>query len=723
MSSKNIDNLFEESTNPNSESGDGVSPFFTVAKKSQAEKHKWLLHALNVLTKNNRQDTAVVNDNYRFYTGRVFTDTSLRYTEYDSDYDMETRMKNERLYVNYIKTYVKEQCNRLLEIKPSVEILPVNNEFDDKMGAKAAKVILDTIWYDVNFDKVLREAVTRTKIAGEHYLAVLWDPNIGDLHPEFKKAELEGTKIPAIDEDGNVIPGKFIDQAIRIGDVTYRHIDRRRLLAEQQDSWDKVNYVIEISTEYTDVLKKLYPEKAHKIMDKFDPTLKDCTAFDANTIAKLNKQKKTVVLRFWHSVSQFVKEGAQMVATLDCMLSDDPLEYKHGKLPIVRLTDEDVPGELHADSFIESIKGMQIQYYSLTSSIIANQRLFGYPKWFVQANSVDVNALANIRNVVVYRGAKPEVYKPEPTPTEIFNFRASLPQEMKLIGTGTMSDPLDLIKNRLSGVAMQFYNEQDMKRFNTDIAKVFSFIQDVAKLTLAVIAQKYKISDGRLGRMVGKNNEHMLTQFDRISLDKPYDVRVAMSTGLPDSKAARVQTILDLGAQFETLFTREQILDALELGDSNKLFDQSTVAVKTAESIVEDLTQGNPVAPPDKYMNLIILWKVLLTRAQQRDFSELLPEQTRNIYLDYWRAVELLMVEKAQVNPKFQEETLQLSLFPAVFELAPPPPIPMLPEDFSGEEGVPGSEPILSAEDTTAFNESDPAAQILTNRRDDAGSL
>lgn len=724
MSSRTADNLFDGGSNPNSESGEGITPYFVVAKKSQKDKHQWLLHALNVLTKNNKQKVATINDNYRFYTGRVFTDSQARYTEYDSDYDMETRMKNEKLYVNYIKTYVKEQVNRLLEIKPNVEILPVHNEFDDKMGAKAAKIILDTIWYDRNFDKVTREVTTRAKIAGEHYLAVLWDPNIGDLHPEFKKAKLNGTKVPKLDEDGNIIPDKFIDEALRVGDVTYRHIDARRLLLEPQDSWDKVSYVIEIDSEYIDVLKKRYPNKASQIKDSFDPVSIECTAFSPDTISKLNKEKKTIVLRFWHSVTQFVKDGAQMEATLDCLLSDEELEYTHGQLPIIRRTDEDIPGELDADSFIESIKGMQIQYYSLTSSIIANQRLFGYPKWFVQANSVDVNALGNVRNIVVYRGTKPEVYRPEPTPAEVFNFRASLPAEMKLIGTGTTSDPTDLLKNQLSGVAMQFYNEQDMKRFNTDLAKQFTFIQDTAKLTLATIAQKYKIEDGRLGRMIGKNNEHMLTQFDRVSLDKPYDVRVTMSTGLPDSKAARIQTIIDLGAQFETLFTKEQILDALELGDSNKMFDQATVAVKTAESIVEDLIQGNEVADPAEYMNLIILWKVLLTRAQQRDFSELIPEEIRAGYLDYWRAVELLMVEKSQVNPKFAEETMQLSLFPAVFQLAPPPPAMITdPSQFSGAEGTPGGEQILSAEDTTAYNESDPAAQILTNRRSDAGSF
>lgn len=716
-------NTFDDLTHSdNSGNNTKITPYWTVAKKSQEEKFRWLKDAFVELVERNEAKIRLINSNYLFYKGEVLAGDRA-YREDDVD-EITDRAHDTKLYVNYIKKLLEEQVNRLLELKPNIDVMPVHNENEDKVGAKAAKYLLDTVWYEENIDKVLRRVTNTAKIAGEHYVGVFWDEEKGEIDPDYKEAQKKTKgRIPVLDEDGNEVEDLYVDTILTQGDIKYEHIDARKILLEPVESgeWDDVNWVMVFRAEYCDKVKKRFPSK-QDMVKKFSPVDAGINFFTQDEIDRLNREGRTLVITLYHRPTYDLPEGAEVTFTVDGILDDCKHKYNHRKLPIIRRTDIDTPGELRAASFIEDVKGLQIQYFTLTSGILANQRLFAYPKWFVPFGSVSKQALATGRGILQYKGQRaPTVYSPSPTPREIFETRDGFREEMRFIGTGSENTPGTPPPGITAGVALQFLNEQDLKRYNTDVAKHFEFIKEMALMTLSVCGQYYGEDHERLNKLVGKNNEHSIREFKNVDLNRPYDIRVAQSSGLPDTKAARVQTIIDLASQFEGLFTREQLLDALELGDANKLFDQSTAAVRSAESIVEDILQGLSVSEPQPYENLLIQWKVIITQMQQRYFKETVPVDRRDALIEYLMAMEMLMMEKAEVNPKFAMELEQLSLFPAVFVLPPPPPPPPLPGEIV--EGDPRGEALVEPSELDGSGAADPGEELLINTRSDMGDV
>lgn len=697
-----------------------ITPYFTVAHKEEKERFQWLKDSFMEMVDRSESRFKCINTNYRFYKGQVLLgDRAYRENDVDEVVD---RSKDTKLYVNYIRKLLEEQVNRLLEIKPNVDVMPVHNEQNDKIGSKIGKYIIDSVWYELNIDKVLRHTTNATKIAGSHYVGVLWDPEKGQIDKDFKEASKKtGGKVPVLDDNDEEIEGAYISRAPAEGDIVFEHIDARKMFLEPVSTgeWSDVNWCMVIRVEYRDVLKRRYPNKDN-CLGKFNPVDAGIHYIAQEEIDRINREGKTMTITLYHRPTIDLPEGAEVVFTVDGILESGPHKYKHENLPFVRRTDVDTPGELEAESFMEDVKGLQIQYFALTSGILANQKLFAYPKWFVPQGSVSPQALANGRGVLQYKGPRPPtVYSPSPTPPEIFNTREGFREEMRYIGTGSENTPGTPPAGITAGVALQFLREEDLKRFNTDIAKHFDFIKEMALLTLSVCGQYMTKDHSRMDKLVGNNEIHSLRDFAKVDLNGPYDVRVAQSSGLPDTKAARVQTIIDLASQFEGLFTREQLLDALNLGDANKMFDQATAAVQSAEAIVEDILQGISVTEPQLFENLIVHWKVIMTRMQQRDFKERVSEERRDALIDYLAAVEMLMLEKTESNPKFAQEVEQLSLFPAAFVIPPPPPPPALPGEI--EEGDPRGEPLVDPMQNDGSGSADPGLEIMASERADAG--
>jgi hypothetical protein len=275
-----------------------------------------------------------------------------------------------------------------------------------------------------------------------------------------------------------------------------------------------------------------------------------------------------------------------------------------------------------------------------------------------------------------------------PTGVEIFAYMKELRQmimEGSEVAGISMGQPPAGIR---AGVALQFLDEQEQERQNNGVAKRNTIIRNLFKMTAAVMRQFYNDEDGRMIRIVGKDNKYLLKPFKKADLTEAYDVRMQNSSSLPDSKASKIQTIIDLKMSFPTMLKDEQVVEMLDLGTSEAFVDRVTIAVKSAESENESMIMGQEVIEPKPWEDLINHYDIHLKALQERAFKEEVPSEYQNKLIEHLKATEYLMVEKAKRNGLFMQKLLMtFDQFPIFFapdeqfammlrgpSMVPPPP-------------------------------------------------
>lgn len=655
--------------------------------RNEKEILKWLLAELSFLERENEQRIRIQRRNLALYKGIQYQESEARAENRDRAADRSTFLR--KIVANHLFDLTKNRASRLIKFRPAVAILPTNDELRDKLSAKACKALLDHIWYENDFEGTIQlQLATHAMIMGESYLFIGWDESKGPVSPAYLEAKKKhGDKIPLMDETGQQRKDEFgnlifVEKEVRIGDVEYRVELSPEVLLDKKNRMEEVLHCYTSRMIDAEALRIQYPAKAAEIR------LHNDQYYDYDRMELKPTRNQVKVYTFIAKRQPGMEKGRRIVFTRDCILENDVSPYSMQGLPFVRFTDLDFPGELHGHSFFEIIKGLTGTYNNLTNIILRNLLLVSHPKWMVPAGSASIDKLGNDVTIVQYKGPTPPTLAvAQTTPPEVYNFRQQLREEFQQIaGVFGVSrgEPPPGIK---AGVALQFLSEQESERYNELSLKWNETIRQTAELTLSVAHDYYDESDERMVMVLGKNNEYMSEFFDAADLNHDYDIRIQNSSALPKSVAARTQTLLDLSERFPDKFTGEQVIDMLDLAQSDKFVDAATVAVRTAEAETEKLLQIKPAEAqslaPTEFENHVIHWRTHTRQVQEFSFKYKTPPDRQQNLIDHIRAHEMLMMDQAKVNPKFAEMVAQLEMFPMFFKIdqsEPAPVQPMAPE-------------------------------------------
>lgn len=643
---------------------------------------EWLLSEVAYLNRWNSDRFQEIEKNLRLYK-------NIQYVQSDVNRNQAERQElrtaaMQKLSINHLGDMVKNRVARLIKYRPGVAVLPTNDEQQDKISAKLTKILIDHIWYNQNFESQVMPRIARDKsVLGESYLWIDWDPSLGDKHPDSPEA---GKTITMRDENGDVIvdeqgnPIKIEDE-IKVGDVAYTVVMAIDVLLQAKDNLKESEYCFRRRVMPTAEVKMLYPKATNAIRP--DERAK---VYNFNSGMLEQHGNMTVVWEFWHKKTRMLSKGRKIVFTKDGLLENIPHPFSHGEFPFERLVDMDFPGELHGVSFFRNVRGIQGIINNLSNMIVRNQHLVSHPKWMLPAGSARLDQLGNDITIVQYKGPQPPVLaQANPTPGEVFKFRDQMIQEM-----GQLSGVFQVSRGEVppgikAGVALQFLSEQESERHNEDILNANEFIKQVAKKTISVAGDYYDPSDERTLRAIGKNNKWMTVFFDAANLTKSYDIRVQNASALPQSKAARMQTLLDLNAQFPDKVPAEQVLDMLDLAQNEKFIDVVTVAVRAAQAENEFLGENKDV-PVEEYEDHYQHWTVHAQWIQDLSFKTMTPKSVQDKAKDHLRAHEMLMIQKAAQNPDYMAKLKTLNNFPMLMPLdaavaSPEAAEPPLPEE------------------------------------------
>jgi len=654
-----MSDFFDDIEDGIADSSLSIDPFYKAVEKNEKDLLAWLNNISGTLLKDSQHRTMGQRKNLAFYRGLDTRNVSRR------DFDEGSRSRrfssNQRFIVNHLYDLTETKISQMTKLKPAVEILPTNDEWSDRASAKVVDLMVKHLWYINNIDFLVQQMHRHARIFGESYAFTLWDKSKGDLLPawvEARDAGLESITLPdgrefKIDEE----------QPLKTGDICYDIEVPWRVLIQKRKHIDESEYCFRIKTEMVDKLKDEYPDKKEDIN-----STDRLRVYDFEFMEDKILENHVVVYEFYHKRTKEVGKGAYIRFTEDTILEQGDYIFTNDTLPFVRLTDLDVPEVLHGVSRYETIIPMQQMYNNLSSLIAKNIYLTAHAKWMMPRGACKIDQLGNDNTIVQFQGpVAPQLVTAPSNPPEVFAFRQNVKEEMQVIYGSHGISRGEVPKGITASSALQFLNELENDRASTDIAKHSFLIKALAKQTIAITGDKYEVDDGRMVRIVGENNKFLIRNFDLSNLNKSYDVRVDNSTGLPESKAGRTQRILDAMQRNPDMLSPERWEELLELGNTEKLENLTTEAIKSADSENEDMLAGREIANVDEFEDHIQHWNSHVKSMQARSFKEDAPSEVIAAMKDHVFWHEEAMMEKAKTNPEFQAEIARLTLFPIFY--------------------------------------------------------
>lgn len=624
-----------------------LKPYFKVKDKKDKDLLEWLNAIKDALIEQSKMRTQQQRNNLAEYRG-----VSIRKWEKFRDRDRNQRRFNkiQKFVVNHLHDLTETKVSQLTRLKPHVEILPTNDEWADRASAKVVGSIVKHVWYQNNIDDLTTKMERQARIFGESFVFPLWNPDIGDLSPAYVAAR----------DAGLDIKDKKIQSIKNIGDICYEPELPWRVLLQRRLRFDQCEYVIRVSAEDTEKLKEKYPNKKKDIKET-----EDLQVFDSDSLLERQMEHQTLVFTFYHVKNDMVDEGAEIKFTQDVILERKDSMYSHGKLPLIRLTDLDVPDHMNGVSKYELIAPIQRMYNNISTLIAKNIYLTAHAKWVMPRGTCKIEQLGNDNTVVQYQGQiPPQLLQVTPNSSEVYKFRDQLVQDMQTIYGSHGISRGELPTGITASSALQFLNELENERASTDIAKHGTLIKEIAKMTVSVTGDFYKPDDGRMIRIVGESNKFLIRHFDTAHLSKDYDIRVDNSTGLPETKAAKMQRVLDTMHRYPTMLSPERWTELLDLANVEKMNTLITEAVRSADSENDDLMAGRPVQMPEEYENHILHWEAHAKIMQSRQFKEEADSSIRSKFKDHVYWTEEAMIDKYKKNPEFEAKVATLLLFP-----------------------------------------------------------
>lgn len=644
--------------------------YFTVAAKSYDERLQWLV--ADIRNKFNTSSSRI--EMYRKYEalfkGIHYKSMDYRRNENDDSY---SGTKQPRMAVNFCQEMVEAKVAQRARFKPAIAVIPNNDEIDDINNSKTVKMLLDNRAQEVDLEKIFADGDRMNFLRGESFTFVTWDKDLGDVHPEYKKVSSAGKKVPVLDNDGKPT-GEFYNMPIMIGDVKVEVLGPERVFVEQnKTNWSEVDHITIMDWKHVDELKAEYPDHASEIKET-----DEFFFYDSSDFGLKKRKNHMAIFTFYHKKTKFLPDGACIKYTADAILEDGPLPYSHGKLPVVFDTDIDVPDELHGRPFLTNIAQLQNLHNMCMASIARNLAVSSMPKWVMPKGAVHRDKLNNEYGIIEYSGSiAPQMVTYNGINKDLYEMPDKVERYIEkgsaVYGISRGEPP----KGIKAAVALQFLDEQETQRESRGMAKRQRRILDTYKMMISVMGDNYRPEDGRMIRILGKDNSYLMKSFVSADFTCAYDVRLLNSSSLPDSKAGKISAILDLNTatQADPMFGKEMISQMLDLGNDDGFKEKAAVSVKVAETVIWNILNRLPVQEPQVWDDFIVMYPIILRALQERTYKES-DSDILQALKEYVMVMEGLMYNKTLKSPVFAAQLQKFYMFPTLFTL---PDVPMVP--------------------------------------------
>lgn len=669
-----------------------VKPLYNIDLKKESEVLDWFRECSYGLTEYFRPLFREQKSNLAFFIGAgVNPNWSSPYTQiYANTSDIFS--STEQIFINDLYRLVMDQVTLIVSHELVPDVLPNSEDYSDKVACNVVKDWLESMNYTLGTDEWRFRWEVQKKMFGESFAIVMWNPQMGDIHPLAKKYVNED--IDMVDENGNQIsdigqnPVK-LRKNMRIGDIEIINPMPWDVMFDPQVNPKDSNWFYWVEYKDVDYLKKKYPKFSWDTRTDRGPD----TQYDFYTNTEKENPNKRLVYYLYHRSHEFMPEGRYIVATNDHVLVNEPITMptiiNNQDLPIIHFKDLDIGmGNRGSPILFRNCKNLSDANNRIANQIYNNLEMES-PKMFVHETSgVDAQRMPNGTTAIEWHGnIKPTIECPQTNTPSIFNFQQQIQKSMDQVA---LQNPL--VKGETpnaqldSFIALQYFEDQRTQLASPNIKSHIRCMEQLYRLMITVAKDKYKPDDGRLIKILGKHNTYQLKYFDPINLQKSYDVHISTTGNLANSRAGRTQMMVSIKEKFPDLISNEVFVDMLGLSHSKKFMNAVTAAVSTAEAENQDMMSGKQVLPPERFEDLIAHWDAHRIPMQTLDFKQS-PMEVQDFFIGHVAATEKLMFEQAAENPMFGERLGQLRQFPMFY--TPKPVNEPIPQQMGMEGELP----------------------------------
>lgn len=571
--------------------------------------------------------------------------------------------------VNHLFDLTEQWVSRYGRYAPAIIVLPANSETNDRIAARMGKHTIDHLFYVNDIDAILESLARQSRIFGETYVFVEYDKNKGPVSPLAAEALSMGFRVPLLNQHGEQVLGYdgeplFVQKDQRIGEVSYEVVEPYWVWVQPKKKWEDVEWIVKYKLVDQDEIIAMYPDASEDIERSAMGSL------DRREMTMAPDGSNEILLgTLYHKSTPFLSGGRKIVFTKEAVLENIPLPSSHGELPVVRLTNVDLPGELHGQSFFDNLISLQIMINNLYSLAYKNVALCGHPYWLVPDTAqIARDKIRNAATVIRYQGMqKPEIATFNVIGQEIFALIEMLEQRMRSIAAIHSISQGEVPARLESGIALSKLEELEDQRANSDVKKYNSAVRKLARFSLSEAGDNYDASDGRTLRILGKNNQYAVRALDVAKLGGPFDVRVQRATALSESRSGRINDIYLMEQMRPGLFSNEQLFDLLNMPDEEKAQNILTSALQAAEFEQELIGDGEIIPDPSPAEESLVHWSSHFKWAQSASYKMDATPQVKEEFQRHMTLTEALLMEGAKANLALAQKLATLDYFPVFY--------------------------------------------------------
>ena len=486
--------------------------------------------------------------------------------------------------VNQYRSLIQNILVMTTSSRPSFNARATNTDFKSQTQTILANGILDFFMREKKLESIWKTAVEHALIFGEGFVAIEWDPTIGDPFAVVPGSE-------KTDEDGNIIPGS--GEIRNTGDVSYENIlsinvikdcirkdsnSNWLMLRKSENKFDLIaKYEIEEEDQEDIDFNQLLASEILSLGSNDDGNEYGTFGFSFLNETIVTKDTEELcdeipIFIFYHNRTESLPNGRMTILIqTGRVLFDGPLPYT--KIPVFRISPSELIDTPFGYTSAFDLLALQEMYDSLHSTIITNQSTFGVQNILVpRGHNIDHSDLGGGLNVIEYdpKVGKPEVLNLLRTPPEIFNYEGRIEQLMQtLIGVNSVSRGNPEASLR-SGSALALVQSMAIQ-FNSGLQQsAFQLLEDMGTFTIQIL-RDYATTK-RIAFIAGKHDAFMARSFSGDDLVNINRVTVDAGSSLQRTSAGKLEIAQNL-LQNGLIETPEQFIQVLTTGKLEPLIE------------------------------------------------------------------------------------------------------------------------------------------------------